>query len=425
MIVKKPECLLHIGAAKTGTTSLQFGLSDYDDGESIYARFPTYPDTPNHSEALTLVGLGSEGVDARLADYAAWRKDGTPMQWPNSIPLKIFLREGKAPDMAAARDAFDATISTVPHKRVIYSGEALFTLHGCGRGLIPILNDRFERISTICYLRSCIGGFVSRFQQRLAQTNQLMFFGQASSNDVNLMTFNDAEILEQWLDLVPEDTLTLAVYGKDRLKNGDVVDDFCDRSGLDAARAQKIRTNTSFSAEATAVLATLAKFGNVAHDNPHFAANKAFFNVLMYQFGREKLGVSDRFANRFLEQHGKALDWLDDKMGSAYARDYHAGSFAIDQHEDLFDICASVLPDLRKLLIANGGRAYKKMPLDTEGFATFISNMLAQPNPFPKRQLPASFDARQYLALNPDIARLGIDPKGHFLSHGCFEGRFF
>lgn len=422
---KKPACILHIGAAKTGTTSLQFGLSGYDDGTTTYATFATYPDTPNHSEPLTLVGLGVDGVNARLEDYRQWRETGTEMQWPNSIPLKILLRENRPPDMTAAMEAFDATISDVPHDRIIYSGEAMFSLNSCGSRLLPILRDRFEQINIICYLRSCIGGFVSRFQQRLEQKNQIMFFGQAFSNDVNAMTFNDDLILEKWLDIVPEDTLDLAVYEKASLKNGDVVDDFCDRTGLDVAQARKIRTNTSFSAEATAVLATFARYGHVAHDNPYFAGNKAYFNVLMYQFGKEKLGVSDAFADRFLSQHNKALDWLDDKMGRPYSRGYHAGTYPIDRHEDLFEICASLLPKLRKHLIAHGGRAYRKMPRDNEGFATFLSSMLGQPDAFPNRRLPAAFDTAQYLALNRDIARLNINAKEHFLTHGCFEGRFY
>ncbi len=37
--------------------------------------------------------------------------------------------------------------------------------------------------------------------------------------------------------------------------------------------------------------------------------------------------------------------------------------------------------------------------------------------------LPEDFDAERYLALNPDIAAAGIDPRVHFITHGQFENR--
>lgn len=37
--------------------------------------------------------------------------------------------------------------------------------------------------------------------------------------------------------------------------------------------------------------------------------------------------------------------------------------------------------------------------------------------------LPDDFDADSYLALNPDVAAAGIDPRVHFITHGQFEHR--
>jgi hypothetical protein len=40
-------------------------------------------------------------------------------------------------------------------------------------------------------------------------------------------------------------------------------------------------------------------------------------------------------------------------------------------------------------------------------------------------KLPEDFDAEEYLALNPDIRRAGVDPEWHYLKHGCQENRSY
>jgi serralysin len=42
-----------------------------------------------------------------------------------------------------------------------------------------------------------------------------------------------------------------------------------------------------------------------------------------------------------------------------------------------------------------------------------------------ERLFSLDFDARQYLALNPDVAAARVDPLAHFLSHGAAEGRSY
>ena len=425
MAEKKETCILHIGAPKTGTTALQFGLATYDDGVSAYARFPTSPDNPNHSEPLTLMGLGPDGVADRVDDYRQWAAGGHTMKWPKSIPMKFFLREGKAPDMAAVQAAFEKSIDDVPHRRIIYSAESLFSGDDSAMGLVAALKDRFELIHGICYLRPCAGGLVSGFQQRLAQTNPALFFADDVVQSLDELTFHDAEYLSRWRELLSGDRLELAVYDRHRMTDGDIVSDFCRRMSLEPSKAQKIKLNQSFSAEATAILATLSHYGDVPRGDPNFTRNKAYFNILMYQFGAGKLGLSDAFASRLFAANGEALDWLDNLCGHDYARSRSKASHEIDRSEDLFEICQDTLPDACKFLRAQGGRAFKRLPQDAEGFARALCEILRQPDPFPKRRLPPSFDAAQYYVLNPDIARTGAKAKDHFLAHGCFEGRFF
>jgi hypothetical protein len=40
-----------------------------------------------------------------------------------------------------------------------------------------------------------------------------------------------------------------------------------------------------------------------------------------------------------------------------------------------------------------------------------------------KIERDALFDARAYLAANPDVESAGIDPLRHYLAHGASEGR--
>ena len=241
MSKKKKSCILHFGTAKTGTTALQFGLANYDDGETVYARFPTSPDNPNHSEPLVVAGFGEAGIRECVNNFPRWNASADKLRWPNSIPMKMMQRQNHAPDASAYQAALDATIATVSHDRVIYSGEGLFSNYGCAAGLIAKLRQSFENVQGVCYLRACPGAFLSRFQQRLTASHPAMFFSGSLREDLNLLIYNDARYLKHWKHALEEEGLITAIYAPQDMTNGDIVDDFCSRLGLDPARARRIR----------------------------------------------------------------------------------------------------------------------------------------------------------------------------------------
>ena len=425
MAKKKKSCILHFGTAKTGTTALQFGLTDYDDGETTYARFPISPDNPNHSEPLVVAGFGDAGIRECAEVFPRWNTSPDKLRWPNSIPMKMMQRLNHPPDARAHQAALAATIADVPHDRLIYSGEGLFSNPACAAGLIATLRQSFEKVEGICYLRACPGGFLSRFQQRLTASHPAMFFSDSLRGDLNQLIYNDAKFLKAWKEVLKDEGLTTAIYHPQDMKNGDIVDDFCDRMALDANRAKRIRTNVSFSAEAAAVLATLSVHGSAPGNNPYFERNKRFFNVLMYQFGKGKLTLSEGFADRLHAANKDALDWVDNVCSRAFTRDRDRGDYVIDRHEDLLDICENLLPELVRFLKKTAGLKLGREARSIEGFARSLSQRLCEQNPFRRRKLPIGFSAAQYLALNPDIARIGANPGQHFLANGCFEGRFY
>ncbi len=425
MSIKKQSCILHFGTAKTGTTALQFGLANYDDGETTFARLPIAPDNPNQSEPLVLAGFGEADIQQCIDDYPKWMASGDKLRWPNSVPMKFMLRTKRPPDVQIYKTALAESITSVPHRRLIYSGEALFGNPRCADGLIGQFRENFDQIDAVCYLRTCAGAFLSRFKQRLTAADPVMFYSDGMSQDLNQLIYRDAFYLKQWKEALADENLYLAIYSPKALKNGDIIDDFCDRMKLDASRARRIRTNVSFGAEATAVLATISYFGNVPADNSHFERNKRYFNVLMSQFGTGKLSLSDAFADRLHDANKDALDWIDQQCGQEFTRAYSKGSHVLGKHEDLLDICHGLIPELTEFLVARAGREFRKLPRDIKRFGEHMSRILSEPDPFPTRQLPDGFSGTHYLALNPDLARAQADPEQHFLHHGCFEGRFY
>jgi hypothetical protein len=48
-----------------------------------------------------------------------------------------------------------------------------------------------------------------------------------------------------------------------------------------------------------------------------------------------------------------------------------------------------------------------------------------QPRIRHKKGLPADFDPRVYVLLNPDLKADGVNPVKHYLQHGVFEGRAY
>jgi hypothetical protein len=226
------KLIVHIGQAKTGTSSLQNALDAAR--KSLAAYGVLYPRTSpgtQHSGILAAL-LGPEFAP----ELAQRRLDGDPTR---------ILAESKAGWQAI----LDDVARTDPHT-IILSAEAFYDAGVAGKAptLIRHFRQLADDITVVAYLRAPADLYLSLRQQNLK------FFGIAPPPTPNQTSRNS---LQPFMDI---DGVTVKVHAYDpkALIGNDVVSDFVARQLPPEAAAQvkhsPDRINTSISPEAMAVL---------------------------------------------------------------------------------------------------------------------------------------------------------------------------
>jgi hypothetical protein len=226
--------ILHIGQAKTGSTSIQHFLSQNASvlkaGGVIYPR-GRHGFVHNHHTLLPLVFTGQH--------------------------LAPHIRERMGPDMARAQRLAQSykekLLTEIARHRdcdFVLSGESY---------LRPFLDDEADRMRNLVhsfgmpvdvhvYLREPSSHYVSLLQQRLKSSSGLRPLRPVSVT-AGLRTYRD----------ISENRLRIRLFDRKLLHNGDVVQDFLAWTGLNRIEGLKAAPalNESMSAEAMDVLTTL------------------------------------------------------------------------------------------------------------------------------------------------------------------------
>lgn len=225
-------CILHLGSEKTGTSSIQkyFGL---------------------HRQALLNEGFWypksftnpAGHVHLRLSDAAA---DGTLAK---NAPLAAEFRE----ELAAARDQ--------GMKAAIFSSEFFHSQlrdKASVERLHRFLSAFFDPIRLVYYAR--------RQDQMLASMHSTAVQGAWTTETGALSVyetkghyyFDHAAVCDLWSGEFGRDSLTCRIYERDKLVNGDIVDDFSTVIGLELEEQRsRVSSNESLSLETMWVLLML------------------------------------------------------------------------------------------------------------------------------------------------------------------------
>jgi len=240
------EVILHIGMHKTGTTSIQKSLSGFDDGKTIYANLGP----ENHSFAIYTI------FSAQRYNYH-WKSMGFNS---NSIDLKKenFL------------NLLIEELTRTDRKRIIISGEDIAELT-CQekKDLISFLKKYCHKIKVICYVRPPQSYAYSAFCEVIKD-----------GNIVKKIPLRFKEKLQAFVDDKFID-LDVRVFAKEKLLNGDVVDDFCKSLNLNISAIKKITSNVSFSESALKLIYTfLSNNPCIKGDEITFTSNKQFLKKI-------------------------------------------------------------------------------------------------------------------------------------------------
>ncbi|MEQ8899469.1 MAG: hypothetical protein RID23_20515 [Roseovarius sp.] len=279
--------VLHAGMFKTGSSSIQSFLA----GANLTNATCFSWNDPNHSALFVLLFTRQPETD-----------------W-------IFRQRGlSAEDLSdrrlqASRE-LTRQIEASRHDMFVFSAERLYRSR---RADLTACRDFFDRyfpeIRVHCYVRDPMGYAASMLQQNLKTGNVprpralLPKFRQHVGN----------------LDYVfgPDNVMT-RLYSDPGRPSRNIVADFCDWTGLDTASDTNVVTNTSMSAEATALLYLFRKFSGFAESSDRaVAANSRMVRALMTLPGQRMALTPDFFGDEAAEiaddQH-----WMEARMNDRF-----------------------------------------------------------------------------------------------------------
>lgn len=312
---------LHIGMAKTGTSSIQETLQGYDDGKVAYCGF----NTANHGyPVITLFKKDSSGyrVNRNLGRDAA--------------------------EIARQRQVFDAELRRECEERTsdtIISGEAI--CNGLDRDEIAAMLDRlrphYGEIRILAYVRPFLSFTKSSLQQRIKG-------GRAQDVTMGVPQYRN-RFFGQWVDLLGKDAIEFVKFDRASLYNGDVVEDFCHRTGVDLARCKRVQTNESLPVEGMAALYAYNTF--YPRPSGGKAQNRAYHDLIaaLAQIGSSKLALTQELVDKLYAQEADDIAWMEEVAGFSLRDEERGGpgQHRIGSGRDLLALAGTQVAALQAL----------------------------------------------------------------------------
>jgi hypothetical protein len=292
------QCVLHIGSEKTGTTSIQqfFGKNR----ESLLDRGFWYPKSLAYEDGR---------VHRRLSDLGRAGDEEERRQTTEDFEKEI----GHA---SASRAKVAVISSEFLHSTVRKRG-------GVAR-IRRFLEPHFDRIQVIYYAR--------RQDQLVASMHSTAIRGGYSTDQSALSVydskghhyFDHLQVCDLWASEFGEDNMICRIYERDRLLNGDIIDDFSAAVGLEIMTDRPhIASNKSLSTETMRALLLLN--GSVHRDNTELRRRLVTLGSRRGGEQSPMLTKSDamQFMERFEESNRMFFSkYVDPEFARSFSSDY-------------------------------------------------------------------------------------------------------
>jgi hypothetical protein len=329
-------CYLHLGLTKTGSTALQAAFDGYSDADLRYADLGH----PNHSTPLTLL----------FSD--------DPFRHRQINTIRLYSRRQAEKRIDRARSRLLAQV-TQDRKSVIFSGETIpQRLHPHElAALRDFFLRHFDRIQVTVYVRPWLSLAPSAWQERVKN----------GSDKFEVPIPRYRHLLKPLINAFGAEATSFVPFARDQLKNGDVIDDFAERVGIDAARLPRPESNLSHSLEATAVLFAFNQSDAQRKANKKSVQARDHRADALYQFGQGKIGFAPALLQQVQRDHQSDLDWASrllnyDMLGKSSPVDRPLSNAA-----DVLQIADENIAAARGLIFASGKRgAIKKNRRNTK-----------------------------------------------------------
>lgn len=210
---------MHIGAAKTGTTSLQYWLMN--NRHALEDRGLLFPKTPgkfNHIALAAYALEGSKGMEE----------------------LRITCRANKHPSIGAFRQKFASDLKEEVNEKGC--NQLVFSNEHCSARLKSIseierlrnfLQHFCNDVQIILYIREPIEFLSSWYSTMIASGGSSDFPYDPSDDLLNAVDW--LKMFRMWASVFGDEAITVRRFDRSNLVEGDLVKDFCDILSLDPA----------------------------------------------------------------------------------------------------------------------------------------------------------------------------------------------
>ncbi|MDI7863971.1 hypothetical protein MRS76_18650 [Rhizobiaceae bacterium n13] len=314
------ECILHIGANKTGTTSIQKTLmsnaSQLKKQGFLYPRsgrsFP--PKVFDRHAGLRMAVLP---VDVDPRGLAA--------------TVNLTTEEKRAVYRKDFIEAFDLELLANKDMRyTVVSDEALFLFSDdlTAQGMFAFLKERFQRTKVIVYLRRPDLYVASAYSQfvKMGGCDDFETFVESSLQGPKYF-----DLLQPWRTVFGKENIEVACFDRRFLRGGDAVADFLARIGVDSTDFEHFQVNESLSALGCEALRLVnVRFEGKAPRYFRRAFSRTFTGASVQMSDRMKGAVRDAFK----DDHEKLVEAFGLECMEFYALDDFDTASAAQVPED-------------------------------------------------------------------------------------------
>jgi hypothetical protein len=301
------ECILHVGLHKTGSSSIQSFLSSHTLPGILY------PD------------LGEANQSRPLA--TAFRSDATKYHLNRKARLDPSTVEQRRNE---TRSSLDKAFASLEGRRMVLSAEdlSLFPEDDLA-DFVAFLAQRAGKIRGLAYIRAVSGWLESLFQETLRNSSRLP----------PLTRFRPLyrPRLEKFDRLLGPSNIEVAVYQRERLSGGCVVQDFARRLGVEPP-ATPPRANTGLSLPAVRLLAVYRQWRpSPASSGPDTLRENKLLATSLRTLPGPPLLFSETLVRRFIRRTRADIDWAEERLGHPLS-EISDCDFAIERRKDLLQL---------------------------------------------------------------------------------------
>lgn len=320
------QIVVHVGMHKTGSSAIQnyFGKQDIKD----VGYFP-WTD-PNHCGLFILLFQDED----KIAEYHGFRALGP--EFAQRIP------EFRA-------EWYDRTtqyISNFGGDKLIFSAEDISWpgFVNASRRMVEFFRSFSDNVSGIGYVREARSFCSSAYQQYLqgADLHQL---------NLDQLWPNYRGRFEHLDDIFGSERLTLKKYDREHLHKNNVVSDFAKFIGYDVGEIADADSNTSLSAEATALLYVQRALGSGfgQRELNAFSKNARFISHIS-NIGSKKFDFSDELWAQTEAKYQDDLLWIESRLGERFNTINNNSRLKISDTNDLVNLGMMHVSGLKKQL---------------------------------------------------------------------------